>query len=136
MTKCAYVYILASQRLGTLYTGVTSDLARRMHQHRQHEHSGFTSRHDVTRLVWFLQGEDIAAAIALEKKIKNRSRRWKIDLTKKSDLEGSCDRLDRCRLNGGQLPTRRHAARGSCDCAQDDDVVGKIAVSLPPRSPD
>ncbi|MFL6630663.1 MAG: GIY-YIG nuclease family protein [Vitreoscilla sp.] len=85
MTRSAYVYILASQRLGTLYTGVTSDLARRMHQHRQHEQAGFTSRHDVARLVWFLQGEDIASAIALEKKIKNRGRQWKIDLIEKSN---------------------------------------------------
>ena len=85
MAKKAYVYILASQRLGTLYTGVTSNLASRMQQHRQHEKAGFTSRHAVTRLVWFLQGEDIAAAIALEKKIKNRSRRWKIDLIEKDN---------------------------------------------------
>jgi putative endonuclease len=80
----AYVYILASQRHGTLYTGVTSDLVRRMHQHRHHLLDGFTRRYDVTRLVWYLQSDDIAAAIALEKKIKNRGRKWKIDL-----IEGS-----------------------------------------------
>jgi putative endonuclease len=80
MPKSAAVYILASRRRGTLYTGVTSDLARRFHQHRQHSLGGFTRRYEVTRLVWYLQGEDIAAAIALEKKIKNRGRQWKIDL--------------------------------------------------------
>ncbi|MFL6677244.1 MAG: GIY-YIG nuclease family protein [Burkholderiaceae bacterium] len=81
----AYVYILASDRRGTLYTGVTSDLARRIYQHREHLLEGFTRKYEVTRLVWYLQGEDIAAAIALEKKIKNRGRQWKIDLIEKSN---------------------------------------------------
>ena len=45
---------------------------------------GFTSQYDVTRLVWYTQGENIAAAIALEKKIRNRGRQWKIDLIEKS----------------------------------------------------
>jgi len=85
VTKSAYVYILASDRHGTLYTGVTSDLARRLHQHREHVLEGFTSRYEVTRLVWFAQGDDIAAAIALEKKIKNRSRRWKLDLIERQN---------------------------------------------------
>jgi len=85
MPRTAYVYILASDRRGTLYTGVTSDIARRLHQHRAHLLGGFTSKYEVTRLVGFLQGEDIAAAIALEKKIKNRSRRWKIDLIEKDN---------------------------------------------------
>jgi putative endonuclease len=80
MTKTAYVYILASQRHGTLYTGVTSDLARRVYQHRHHLIDGFTHQYNVTRLVWFSQSEDIAAAIALEKKIKNRGRPWKVRL--------------------------------------------------------
>jgi len=80
MPEAAYVYILASRRLGTLYTGVTSHLVRRVHQHRQHLLDGFTSKYDVTRLVWYAQGQDMLAAIALEKKIKNRGRQWKIDL--------------------------------------------------------
>jgi putative endonuclease len=85
MSRSAYVYILASRRHGTLYTGVTTDLARRLLQHRQHLLGGFTSKHEVTRLVWYLQGEDIASAIALEKKIKNRSRQWKINLIEKEN---------------------------------------------------
>jgi putative endonuclease len=85
MTKAAFVYILANRRLGTLYTGVTSDLVKRLHQHRQRAGTGFTSQHEVTRLVWFAQGEDITAAIALEKKIKNRGRQWKIDLIEKKN---------------------------------------------------
>ena len=64
---------------------MTSDLARRLHQHREHALEGFTSKYKVTRLVWFTQGDDIAAAIALEKKIKNRSRRWKLDLIERQN---------------------------------------------------
>ena len=51
MVKHAYVYILANRRHGTLYTGVTSDLVNRLHQHRHHLRGGFTSQHEVTRLV-------------------------------------------------------------------------------------
>jgi putative endonuclease len=87
MPKTAYVYILASRRQGTLYTGVTSDLVQRVHQHQAHLSEGFTHRYDVARLVWFLQGNDIASAIAFEKKIKNRGRRWKIDLIEKANPE-------------------------------------------------
>ena len=85
MVKPAYVYIMASRKNGTLYTGVTSNLERRVYEHKHHLLKGFTSRYNVTRLVWFVHGEDIAAAIALEKKIKNRSRRWKIELIEKTN---------------------------------------------------
>ncbi len=85
MPRNAYVYILANQKRGTLYIGVTSDLVRRLQQHRQKLFEGFTSRYDVIRLVWYVHGEDIAAAIALEKKIKNRGRQWKIDLIEKTN---------------------------------------------------
>lgn len=85
MTKAAYVYILASKKNGTLYTGVTSNLERRVYEHKHHLLEGFTSKYDVTRLVWFIQGDDIASAIELEKKIKNRGRQWKIKLIEKTN---------------------------------------------------
>jgi putative endonuclease len=85
MSKTAYVYILASQRNGTLYTGVTSNLAQRMYQHKHHLLEGFTSKYEVIRLVWFVQGEDMLAAIELEKKIKNRGRQWKVNLIEKTN---------------------------------------------------
>lgn len=85
MQKLAYVYILANKRNGTLYTGVTSNLERRMYEHKNHYFEGFTKQYNVTNLVWFIQGEDIQAAIALEKKIKNRNRQWKIDLIEKKN---------------------------------------------------
>ncbi len=85
MTKAAYVYILTNKKHGTLYVGVTSDLDRRIYQHRHRLLGGFANKYNATRLVWFEQGEDIAAAIGLEKKIKNRSRQWKIDLIERSN---------------------------------------------------
>ena len=85
MTRASYVYILASKKHGTLYTGVTNNLERRIYQHKHHLLKGFTSKYNITRLVWFEQGDDIAAAISLEKKIKNRNRQWKIDLIERSN---------------------------------------------------
>lgn len=76
----AYVYMLASQKHGTLYIGVTSNLVRRSHEHRTHVFEGFTSRYGVTKLVWFEIYDDIAIAIAREKQIKKWRRDWKIRL--------------------------------------------------------
>jgi putative endonuclease len=60
----AYVHLLASRRNGTLYIGVTSDLVRRVHQHREWSVPGFTSRYGVSRLVWFEAHDQIAAPSA------------------------------------------------------------------------
>jgi len=97
MTKTAFVYILASKRNGTLYTGVTSNLEKRILEHKAKAHKGFTEKYDVDRLVWYEIGNDIRAAIELEKKIKNRSRQWKINLIEKTNpnwLDLSADILD------------------------------------------
>ena len=99
MSKVAFVYFLASQKLGALYTGVTSNLQQRLDQHRCHLVPGFTSRYEVTRLVWFAQGEDILAAIELEKKIKNCGRQWKIALIEKENPEW--EDLAAGRMNSG-----------------------------------
>jgi putative endonuclease len=77
-----YVYLLASKRNGTLYVGVTNDLIRRVDEHRRHAVPGFTSRYDVTRLVWFELHGSIYDAIEREKRIKTWKRQWKIDLFK------------------------------------------------------
>ena len=111
MLKAACVYILASKKNGTLYTGVTNNLERRMYEHKHHLVDGFTKKYDVTRLVWFTQDEDIRAAIAFEKKIKNRSRQWKIDLIEKTNP--NWDDLAASWLDAG-----------SCDYAQDDTTRG------------
>ena len=73
-------YILASYRLGTLYVGVTSNLIRRLAQHRSEALVGFTSRHQVKRLVHYELHGDMAGAIAREKQLKNWRRDWKIAL--------------------------------------------------------
>ena len=80
MDKGGFVYILANRKQGTLYTGVTSDLLRRMSEHRLGILPGFTRRHDIKRLVWFEQFGEILPAIAREKLIKKWHRQWKINL--------------------------------------------------------
>ncbi|MEO0883913.1 MAG: GIY-YIG nuclease family protein [Pseudomonadota bacterium] len=75
-----YVYILASQRNGTLYTGITNDLVRRAWEHRNGCIRGFTSKYTVRRLVWFEVFRDVNEAIAKEKRVKRWRRRWKLDL--------------------------------------------------------
>ncbi len=73
------VYIMASGRNGTLYTGVTSDLVRRVWQHKEGT-SGFTARYGCKMLVWYEMHEDMLAAIAREKQIKSGSRSKKLAL--------------------------------------------------------
>jgi putative endonuclease len=76
----SWVYILASERGGTLYIGVTSDLVRRIYEHRESLVPGFTKRYKVKMLVYFEQHDTITAAIQREKNIKHWPREWKIDL--------------------------------------------------------
>jgi len=80
-----YVYILASQRNGTLYVGVTNDLIRRGHEHRHKLAEGFTAKYGVDRLVWFESTDSIEAAITREKQLKHWNRAWKIALIEKSN---------------------------------------------------
>ncbi|CAN5421583.1 GIY-YIG nuclease family protein [soil metagenome] len=74
------VYILASKRNGTLYTGVTSDLIKRVAEHRAGTVPGFTRRYNVKLLMWFEQHGTIEEAILREKRIKEWNRQWKIQL--------------------------------------------------------
>ena len=74
------VYILASKRNGTLYTGVTSDLLGRIHQHREGTLGGFTKEHGIKRLVWFEVHETMESAILREKRVKNWRRAWRLEL--------------------------------------------------------
>jgi len=75
-----YCYILASARNGTLYTGVTNDLIRRVHEHKTDLVEGFTKRYKVHQLVWYEVHGDIQAAIYREKCIKEWKRKWKLEL--------------------------------------------------------
>jgi putative endonuclease len=78
--KASYVYILASSRYGTLYTGVTSDLIKRTWQHQEGVVESFTKKYAVKQLVWYEIHEDIESAIIREKQIKKWNRAWKIKL--------------------------------------------------------
>ncbi|TPW29486.1 GIY-YIG nuclease family protein [Martelella alba] len=82
-----YVYILASRKNGTLYVGVTNDLARRLQEHQLEIHQSFTSRYGVKTLVWFEQFEEISRAIVREKTIKKWRRAWKINLIEGTNPE-------------------------------------------------
>ena len=82
-----YVYIMANKPYGTLYTGVTNDLIRRVYQHRNDLLEGFTKKYGVHMLVHFEQGTDVSAAIWREKSIKNWHRAWKITLIEEDNPE-------------------------------------------------
>ncbi|SDR27430.1 GIY-YIG nuclease family protein [Pseudovibrio sp. Tun.PSC04-5.I4] len=75
-----YVYILASKRNGTLYTGVTNNLARRVYEHREKVTVSFTARYGVSMLVYYEEYERVVEAIAREKVVKRWRRAWKLDL--------------------------------------------------------
>ena len=80
-----WVYILASRRNGTLYTGVTNDIVRRVWEHREGLIPGFTSRYGVKTLVWCEEYRYVNDAIAREKAIKSWPRQWKINLIEKDN---------------------------------------------------
>ena len=86
MAKDYYVYIMTNKS-GTLYTGVTNDLERRVYEHRNGVVKGFTSKYRITRLVHYDSTNDIAVAIAREKQIKSWSRAKKIALIESSNPE-------------------------------------------------
>ena len=79
------VYLLASGRHGTLYVGVTNNLARRVHEHRTKRTPGFTAAHGVTRLVWYEMYDRIVGAIARERMLKKWRRDWKVRLIEEAN---------------------------------------------------
>jgi putative endonuclease len=83
--KQFYVYILASQRNGTLYTGMTSNLLQRIWQHKEELVDGFTMKYRVKKLVYFEVHDTAESAIIREKQIKKWRRWWKVDLIEKSN---------------------------------------------------
>ena len=81
----SYVYILSSDRNGTLYIGVTSDLVKRVWEHKSDFVEGFTKQHRVHHLVWYEMHENMGSAITREKQLKEWKRQWKIDLIEKTN---------------------------------------------------
>ncbi len=84
MNKQPTVYILASKRNGTLYVGVTSDLVKRVWEHKNNIIEGFTKRYNVHQLVWYELHDNMESAIVREKRLKEWKRIWKMEL-----IEGS-----------------------------------------------
>jgi putative endonuclease len=94
--KCFYVYILASRTNGTLYIGVTSDLSRRVWEHRSKLVEGFTSKYGVSRLVYHEVHDTADTAIVREKQLKKWQRAWKLRLieTENPDWDDLYERLN------------------------------------------
>ena len=84
-TKAYYVYILASERNGTLYIGVTSDLKKRVYEHRMGLVDGFTKKYKVHLLVYYESTSDILSAIQKEKQLKKWNRQWKLNLIERNN---------------------------------------------------
>jgi putative endonuclease len=87
MEKDYYVYILASKRNGTLYIGLTSDLIKRVWEHKNKLVEGFTQKYNVDKLVYLEHFRDPENAIRREKRLKKYNRKWKLDLIEKSNPE-------------------------------------------------
>ena len=85
--KTYYVYILASKKNGTLYIGVTSDLIKRIWQHKNNLVEGFTKQYGVHDLLYFEETGDVMSALEREKELKKWKRQWKIDLIEKNNPE-------------------------------------------------
>ena len=85
MSKQPAVYILASRRKGILYVGVTSNLTKRVWEHRNNLVEGFTKRYGVHRLVWYELHESMDSAIKREKRLKEWKRKWKVQVIEKTN---------------------------------------------------
>lgn len=85
--KQYYVYIMASKRHGMLYIGVTSDLIKRVYEHKNDLTDGFTNKYHIHNLVYFEITEDANCAISREKQLKKWNRTWKIALIEKNNPE-------------------------------------------------
>ena len=85
--KSPCVYILSSRRNGTLYVGVTSDLVKRVWEHKNNVVEGFTKRYGVHMLVWFEIHANMESAILREKAIKKWERKWKLKLIEKDNTQ-------------------------------------------------
>ncbi len=86
MPEKAYVYFMTNKSNDVLYIGVTSDLTKRVLQHKNHEYEGFTDKYNCTKLVYFEECNDIKSAIEREKQLKNWHREWKNNLV--NDFNG------------------------------------------------
>ena len=86
-SKNYYVYVLANKRNGTLYIGVTSNLKKRIWEHKNNVVVGFTKKYKVHTLVYFEQTNNVTAAIERERRLKNWKRKWKMELIENNNPE-------------------------------------------------
>jgi len=87
MDKVYYVYILTNKSNKVLYTGITSNLIKRVYEHKQKLVDGFTKRYNVNKLVYYDYSEDVYGAIQREKQIKGKLRKKKIEMIEKMNPE-------------------------------------------------
>ena len=88
--KNFYVYMLASQKNGTIYKGMTSDLVKRVWEHKNSVTEGFTKKYDVKKLVWCRECGNAEEAVKWEKRLRRYPRQWKVNLIE----EGNPDWVD------------------------------------------
>jgi putative endonuclease len=106
------IYMLASRRNGTLYTGVTSDLVKRIWEHRNDIVEGFTKRYGVHSLVYFELHDDMSEAIRREKQIKKWNRAWKIELIERTNPQWQD--LWRSLTEGEEMDSRMRGNASGC----------------------
>ncbi|MFT7879946.1 MAG: GIY-YIG nuclease family protein [Sulfurimonas sp.] len=87
MSKTGYIYILTNKKDGTLYIGVTSELAKRVHEHKTKVVSGFSKQYNLDKLVYYEILDSIEEAIKREKQLKNWHRQWKVELIENKNPE-------------------------------------------------
>lgn len=85
MKKDFYIYMLASQKNGTIYKGMTSDLVKRIGQHKFEKGSAFTTKYEVKKLVWYKHCGTAEEAIKWEKRLRRYPREWKINLIEENN---------------------------------------------------
>jgi len=82
-----YIYIMSSKKNGTIYIGITSDLIKRVYEHKNDLTEGFTKKYQVHNLVYYEIVQDIESAIKREKQLKKWDRKWKLELIEKNNPE-------------------------------------------------
>jgi putative endonuclease len=92
--KRYYIYILSNQKNGTLYIGVTSNLIRRIREHKERKVEGFTKKYNIDKLIYYEVYGEVGMALYREKQLKKWKREWKLELIEKenpswNDLSGS-----------------------------------------------
>lgn len=121
-----YVYILANQKYGTLYIGVTSDLVARVYDHRERRTPGFAWKYGCKRLVWHEEHDRIVDAIQREKSLKRWYRQWKIELIE--GINPNWDDLQRSAKHLLNIQNRKRAFKIGPRVKPEDDGKGRAKI--------